>query len=99
WIIGVCEDKMSNFFGKIQIFLVFGVAIAHGISIQCPGLATCPGAIVCITLSSDFVTDFTCIWIIVDHMIRTSVWSKVIFHSRIGMSDSNVSIYAVSGET
>jgi hypothetical protein len=55
-----------------------------GVAVQRPGLAAAPRALVRVALVSDAVADRTCVWVVVDEVVRRVVGrADVVFQRRV----------------
>ena len=91
------DNEPRYFMSGIQIVLLLGEAITHGISIHSPSLSTRPSGRIGISLKGSFRLYFTAIRQITYHMIGSHVLPEVILQRFVSMRDGYFTIFRIIG--
>ena len=91
------DNEPRYFMSGIQIVLLLGEAITHGISIHSPSLSTRPSRRIGISLKGSFRLYFTAICQITYHMIGSHVLPEVILQRFVSMRDGYFTIFRIIG--
>ena len=93
----MCEQKVSDSDGLVQVFLLLTFTVGSRKTIQSPGLTSGPGRIIGGTLSGFFLLYFTGDGVLIEYVISAVVGAEMILHSRIGMGDGDVPESSIAG--
>ena len=91
------NNKPGYFMSGIQIVLLLGEAITHGISIHSPSLSTRPGGRIGISLKGSFRLYLTAICQVAHHMVGGHVLPEVILQRFVSMRDGYFTIFRIIG--
>ena len=91
------KGKTCNILGQLQVFGIFGSAVANRESVKPLRLTTRPFQLVAITLMCIFLQCLSCDSVVTDHMIAAEIRAKMVLHSCIGMTYSNFEKGRISG--